>query len=84
MEEEELQKIYDEYNELIDSSENHTEYDYGKACMGMSDERDKLPARIKTIYYTTYYGSVLLKAFLIIFPFLLRYFVDLLEWLITV
>jgi len=84
MQEDELQKISDEYNKLIDSSENHTEYDFSKACMGMSDERGKLSARHKIIYYTTYYGSILLKTFLIIFPFLLKYFVDLLEWLITV
>ena len=84
IQEDDIQKISDEYNKLIDSSENHTEYDYSKACMGISNERHSLSVRHKIIYYTTYYGSILLKIFLIIFPFLLKYFVELLEWLITV
>jgi hypothetical protein len=84
MTEDELQKISDAYDDLIDCSENHTEYDFFKAIMAMPDEQNTLAAQQKTIYYFTYYGSVVLKAFLIILPFLLQYVVDILEWLISI
>lgn len=79
-----LQIIVDEYNKLIDSSENHAEYDYFKARISMSDEKNNLTFRQKSVFYLFYYGSILLKSLLIVLPFLLQYIVSILEWLIKV
>lgn len=77
----ELHAICEEYNQLIDSSENHSEYDFFKACMGIPEEREKLSKRQKFLQNFIYYGSIFLKFFLIMLPFMLRYVVVVLEWL---
>lgn len=84
MSDDELQKISDAYDDLIDCSENHTEYDYFKAVMAMRDEKSTLVIRQKIIYYFTYYGSIVLRVFLIVLPFLLQHVVDILERLISI
>lgn len=84
LQEENLEKISNDYSQLIDSSENHLEYDYYKACIAMVDEKEKLSTQQKSIFYIIYYGSMLLKTFLIILPFLLKYVVTVLEWLIKI
>lgn len=84
MTDDELQKISDAYDDLIDCSENHTEYDFFKAIMAIPDERNSLLLQQKIIYYLTYYGSIVLKVFLLVLPFLLQYVGDILEWLINI
>ncbi len=79
MQQEQIQEISNEYDELIKNSENHSEYDYRKAIINIEGEKLKIVDRI--IYYCMYYGSIILKLFLIIFPFLLRYMISLLEYL---
>ena len=81
---EDIQKINDGYDALIDSSENHTEYDYFKAILSIPDECAQLSRSKKNMFRAMYWGSIFLKLFLIAVPFLLRYVVTLLEWLISI
>lgn len=84
MSQNELRAICEEYDQLIDSSENHMEYDYFKACKGIPEEKPKLSIRQKIVLNSIYYGSILLKIILIALPFMLKYIVAVLEWLIKI
>lgn len=92
--EEELEKYNDEYRDLLDASENHSEYDYYKAMLTIKDKstdeqqikgepcKHNLVIAKKALFRFMYWGSILIKVMLIILPFLLKYLAMLLEWII--
>jgi len=79
----ELDSICAEYDSLISLSENHIQFDYYKAMIAMPEERSKLSHMQYFCYYFTFWGSIVLKLFLIVFPLLLHYVVKLLNYLTT-
>ena len=88
--EKQLDSFMDDYRNLLDSSENHSEYDYYKAMISIKEiGKDgfycdsSLDILKKVFFYFQYWGSLVVKFLLIILPFLLKYLAIVLEWIIS-
>lgn len=73
------------YVKLLDTSENHSEYDYYKAMLSIKDiKKDEQAEEVsynhsiitnkqKAIFYFQYWGSIILKIVFIFLPIILKY-----------
>jgi hypothetical protein len=84
--EEKLIELNDVYTELLDSSENHSVYDYYKAKLSIKEEKEINPLTLvqKALYFSMGFLSILAKLTLIALPFMFRYFALVLDWIINI
>ena len=80
-----LCKFREKYTVLLNSSENHTEYDYYSAMSNMKDKKewiDLSPSQKILDYYVYRIVYFILKVLAIVVPFLIRYLTCIIEWVI--
>ncbi len=78
---EQISKINDNYAELLNNTENHSEFDYYAAISSMDDEKLQKEQIVKYGLYIIY--TKIIVIFLIVLPFLLKLVVNLFENLFT-
>lgn len=70
------------YANLLNSSENHSEFDYYRAVLNMKDE--KIEFSRKFTFYLYRISRISVYVFFFILPLLLKYFAVAIEWIISV
>lgn len=80
---EQLRELDSLYTQLLNTSENHSEYDYFTAIKNIKDENDTLTKKQKISFWVQRISRYLAIAILILLPFLMRYFATVIEWIVN-
>ena len=80
---EKLDDFSEQYTNLLNSSENHSEYDYYLAILQMKDEKETLNKKEIQTFYLIKISRFILSVILLLIPFFLKYVADVIGWIVN-